>query len=60
MDFATQEAVLTVALMAAFADGRNDERERDHLKALASSLGGADGGDIARPYPDVLFKRVTL
>lgn len=60
MDFATQEAVLTVALMAAFADGRNDERERDHLKALASSLGGADGGDIARLYQDVLFKRVTL
>lgn len=34
-----QQATLTIALLAAFADGNNDEREREQIRALAQSLG---------------------
>ncbi len=34
MDAAEQQAVMTIALLAAFADGRNDERERAELRRV--------------------------
>jgi uncharacterized protein (DUF697 family)/tellurite resistance protein len=34
-----QEAVLTLAVLAAFADGANSEREREAVKRVAASLG---------------------
>ncbi|MGL6071634.1 DUF533 domain-containing protein [Craterilacuibacter sp.] len=55
-----QQSILTIALMAAFADGNNDEREREHIRALADSLGQGSGLDLTRLYQDVLLKRVTL
>lgn len=55
-----QQAILTIALMAAFADGNNDEREREHIRGLAQSLGQDSGLDLSRLYQDVLFKRVDL
>lgn len=55
-----QQAILTVALFAAFADGNNDAREREHIRELAESLGQSAGADLARVYQDVLFRRVTL
>ena len=34
-------ALLTVALMAAFADGHRDAREREHVRRIAESLSRA-------------------
>lgn len=55
-----QQAVLTLCLMAAFADGGKDERERAEIKRIADSLGGAGTLNIAALYQDVLLKRVSL
>ena len=38
-----QRAILGVALLAAFADGANDEREREQIRRLAETLGGESG-----------------
>lgn len=56
-----QKAVLTIALLAAFADGANDEHEREEIRRLAESLGEAPGApDVAGLYRDVLLKRAGL
>ncbi len=59
-----QKSILTLCLMAAFADGNKDEREREQLKQIAESLAGAGGSaaafNLPALYQDVLFKRVTL
>ena len=52
-------AFLTVALMAALADGANDERERAALKALAGRLGG-NRIDLADIYDDVLVRKISI
>lgn len=52
-------AILTISLLAAFADGANDDREREHIRRFAESL-GADAPDLPRLYQDVLFKRIGL
>lgn len=52
-------AVLTIALMAAFADGLKDERERARIKELASRL-PAEGIDLAALYQDVLLGKPEL
>lgn len=55
------DAILTIALFAAFADGVKDEREREAVRRIADSLSGENGApDLARRYQDVLLKRVTL
>ena len=55
-----RESVLTICLMAAFADGNNDERERAEIKRITESL--AEGADFntAALYQKVLQKQVTL
>jgi len=56
-----QQAVLTIALMAALADGEKADTERDSIRGIAESLGteaGANG--LAKVYQDVLLKRVDL
>ncbi|QZA81439.1 YcjF family protein [Deefgea piscis] len=60
MQAVQQQAILTIALLAAFADGNNDEREREHIRGLAQSLGQDSGIDLTRLYQNVLFKRVNL
>jgi uncharacterized protein (DUF697 family)/tellurite resistance protein len=54
-----ENAILTISLYAAFADGSNDDREREHIRNFAESM-GAEGPELPRIYQDVLFKRVTL
>jgi len=54
-----QQAILTISLMAAFADGRKEELERAELKRITESLSGADL-NAAALYQDVLLKRLTL
>ena len=55
-----QKSILTIALLAAFADGGKDDRERERIRQLAESLADeAHAPDLARLYQDVLLKRVT-
>lgn len=55
-----KQAVLTLCLMAAFADGGKEERERAEIKRIADSLAAEGELNIAALYQDVLLKRVTL
>jgi uncharacterized protein (DUF697 family)/tellurite resistance protein len=55
-------AIVAVSLMAALADGTQQERERDEIRRIAEGLAG-DGGEglhLATLYQDVLMKRVSL
>ncbi|MFG9450961.1 YcjF family protein [Pseudomonas aeruginosa] len=57
----SQQAVLAIALHAAFADGDKHDREREAIRRIADSLAGEAGApDLARLYQDVLLKRATL
>jgi len=61
MEARERDAILTIALLAAFADGMQDDREREQVKRIAESLAGADGApQLAQLYQDVLLKRVNL
>ena len=55
-----QKSILTICLMAAFADGNKHEREREEVKRVATSLAGDGSTHIAALYQDVLLKRVSL
>ena len=61
MEATQQRAILAIAMLAAFADGANDEREREQIRGLAESLGREPGApDLAGLYQQVLLKRLTL
>lgn len=53
-------AIVTVSLLAAFADGYKHERERAEIKRIADGLAAADGVHLPTLYQDVLLKRVSL
>jgi uncharacterized protein (DUF697 family)/tellurite resistance protein len=55
-----RQALLTLAIMAAMADGREDDSEHAELQRIAESL--SLGGDLSASaiYQDVVQKRVTL
>jgi uncharacterized protein (DUF697 family)/tellurite resistance protein len=56
-----QRALLSVALMAAFADGDKSDAERAEIKRITDSLGAqAQGLDVQAALQDVLLQRVTL
>ena len=56
-----QQAILTLALLAAFADGVNKEREREQIRQLAETLGGEFGtNELPRIYQQVLLKKLSL
>jgi uncharacterized protein (DUF697 family)/tellurite resistance protein len=54
-----ESSILTIGLFAAFADGANDDREREHIRRFAETL-GSDAPELPRLYQEVLFKRVKL
>jgi uncharacterized protein (DUF697 family)/tellurite resistance protein len=60
MDNPQTKSILTVALMAAFADGLKDERERESVRKLAESLGTEASIDLPALYRDVLIARPDL
>lgn len=61
MNAREQEAVLTIALLAAFSDGAKDEREREEIKRIAESLTGEPGApQLSQLYQNVLLKRVNV
>lgn len=55
-----QRAVLTVCLMAAFADGGNTDSERDEIRRIALRLGEGTPLDVGAVYQDVLTTRPSL
>jgi uncharacterized protein (DUF697 family)/tellurite resistance protein len=56
-----QEALLGVALFAAFADGAKAEAEREEIRRIADSLAGESRApNLQRLYQDVLLKRVQI
>jgi uncharacterized protein (DUF697 family)/tellurite resistance protein len=56
-----QQAILTLALLAALADGANNDREREQIRQLAETLGGETGAnELPRIYQQVLLKQVSL
>ncbi len=54
------KSVLTIALMAAFADGMKDERERAAVRRVAEALGPDAGFDLPALYRDVLVAKPKL
>jgi uncharacterized protein (DUF697 family) len=60
MNETEQKALLSLAMMAAFADGAKDERERSQLRRVAESLSAGGAVDLAPVYQDVLLKRASL
>jgi len=57
----SQQAILTISLLAAFADGATDDRERQEIRRVAESLAGESGNaELATLYQDVLLKRTDL
>lgn len=55
-----RQSVLTLCLMAAFADGDKHERERAEIRRIAASLAGDGDTGLAARYQDVLLGRVDL
>ena len=56
-----QQAILTIALLAALADGANNDRKREQIRQLAETLGGQTGAnELPRIYQQVLLKQVSL
>jgi uncharacterized protein (DUF697 family)/tellurite resistance protein len=56
-----QQAILTIALLAAFSDGDKADTEREAIRRVAESLGHEAGGAaLAQLYQDVLLKRANL
>ena len=59
MNEAEQRAILTVALMAAFADGMSDERERAAVERLVGNLGSPSLNATAI-YQEMLLRKPDL
>ncbi len=58
MTTAEQEAILFIALRAAFADGAKDERERAEIRRITEAMSA--GPNVAALYQDALLGRRTL
>ena len=56
-----QEALLGIALFAAFADGTKADAEREEIRRIAESLSTEAGApNLSRLYQDVLLKRLDM
>ena len=56
-----QQALLTIALLAAFADNHHDDREREQIRRLIDTLADeAHTVDLAGLYGKVLLKQATV
>jgi len=60
MNLTEQKAVLTIAMMAAFADGENSEVERAALRQMAASFGPDSQINLWEIYQDVVDRRRPL
>ena len=56
-----QEALLSIALFAAFSDGAKADAEREEIRRIAESLSTEAGApNLSRLYQDVLLKRLKV
>ena len=55
-----QKAIITLTLMAAFADGDNSELERAEVKRIAESLSKGSQINVAAIYQDVILNRTSI
>lgn len=53
-------AIVSLCLLAAFADRHKDDREREHIRRVAESLSADSGLDLMKLYQDVLLGRVRM
>jgi uncharacterized protein (DUF697 family)/tellurite resistance protein len=60
MSESEQKALLTIVLMAAAADGRDDVTERAEIMRIAASLSKDSAQNVTAIHQDVSQKRVTL
>ncbi|WP_431150705.1 YcjF family protein [Acidovorax facilis] len=61
MNLDQQKSILSIALLAAFADGNKDDAEREEIRRIAQSLAGDAGmADLPRIYQDVLLRRTSV
>ncbi len=62
MNMTTEEtrAILTLCLLASFADGEKHARERDEIKRVAQNFSDGDAAHLSTLYQDVLMQRVNL
>ncbi|MDO4723730.1 MAG: TerB family tellurite resistance protein [Comamonadaceae bacterium] len=58
----TQEirSILTISLLAAYADSDKHAREREEIRRIAEGLSQADAVNLPTLYQDVLLKRTNL
>ncbi|MEQ1516945.1 MAG: TerB family tellurite resistance protein [Usitatibacteraceae bacterium] len=54
------KSIITLALMAAFADGNNSDVERAEVKRIADALSKGSDINVAAIYQDVILNRVSL
>ena len=54
-----QKAILSIAMMAALADGNRAEQERDAIEKLAASFAGTNL-NVDEIYHDVLLRKISL
>lgn len=54
-----QRAILTITLMAAYADGSKDDRESTQIRQICENLAPGTTIDLSGLYQDVLLKRRT-
>lgn len=59
MTSADTQAIVTIAVLAAFADGDKHDREREEIRRIVQGLGQADAVHLPTLYQDVLMKRVN-
>ena len=55
-----QRAILGLSLMAAFADGAKNEKERDEIQHIAATLQAQAGVPVPAMHQDVLLGRIDL
>ncbi len=55
-----REAILTIAFMAAFADGNNAEQERAEIRRIGDALAAESGINTAAIFQNVVLKKSTL
>lgn len=55
-----QQALLTLALLAAFADAHKADSEREAIRRMAENLGHEGGASLAGLYQDVLLRRTGM
>lgn len=60
MDNKEIQAILTISLLAAYADSHKHDRERDEIRRIAEGLAQSAEVNLPSLYQDVLFKRTNI